>query len=183
MKKTLSKWNSKLLGEIDVEKNQNIDYMKLGVSSKTKIWWKCSKGHSYISSVESRTRNKGTECPYCANKIVLSGYNDLATLNPDVAKEWDYDKNYPLKPTDVFAKTQKKYYWKCPKGHSYYSSVGNRTRIKSGCPYCANKAVLQGYNDLATTKPELLNKWNYVKNNKLGIKPTEVTGISGKKVW
>lgn len=32
------------------------------------------------------------------------GINDLATVNPELAKEWDYEKNgknYPLTPMDV----------------------------------------------------------------------------------
>lgn len=33
------------------------------------------------------------------------GINDLATVNPELAKDWDYEKNGDLKPTDV------SFYW------------------------------------------------------------------------
>ena len=46
---------------------------------------------SYIASVGSRI--KGTGCPYCAGQKVLEGYNDLATTNPELLEEWDYQKN------------------------------------------------------------------------------------------
>lgn len=33
-------------------------------------------------------------------------------------------------------------------------------------PVCAERAVLQGYNDLGTTDPHLLSEWDYEKNSK-----------------
>lgn len=172
-----------LLEEWDYEKNINNDPYKLGIASAKRVWWICSKGHSYKASVGSRTRKNGTGCPYCANQKVLKGFNDLETKHPDIAMEWDYVKNAPIKPCEVLPGTQKKYWWICPKNHSYCSNVSNRVRVNAGCPYCANKAVLKGYNDLATTNPDLLTKWNYEKNNELGYYPTDFTSVSGKKVW
>ena len=40
---------------------------------------------------------------------------------------------------------------------------------------------MQGFNDLATTRPDLMIEWNFEKNTT--IKPTEITKGSGKKVW
>ena len=34
-----------------------------------------------------------TACPFCSHKKLLSGYNDLATTYPQIAAEWDYEKN------------------------------------------------------------------------------------------
>jgi hypothetical protein len=31
-------------------------------------------------------------CPYCGNRMVLKGFNDLQTVRPDIAQDWDYKK-------------------------------------------------------------------------------------------
>lgn len=183
MRISLGKHSPHLLKELDSEKNGSFDPSSIGYSSTKKVWWKCEKGHSYYTSIGSRTRGNGTGCPYCSNQKVLKGFNDLETKRPDIAKEWNYEKNYPIMPSDILPGTPKKYWWICPKNHTYYSSVNNRVRVNAGCPYCANKAVLKGYNDLVTTNPELLKNWNYDKNDKLGLYPTSFTNVSGKKVW
>ena len=181
MKKNLFELFPNLEKEWDYSRN-NVDPNNIGISSNKKYWWICPKGHSYETSLQVRTRKNSTGCPYCAGQKVLVGFNDLKTRFPEVAKEWDYEKNYPLRPENIMPGSSKKAWWICPNGHSYYSVISNR-RTGTGCAICKNKKVLKGYNDLATTRPDLLELWNYEKNNKLGIFPTEVTSISGKKVW
>ena len=46
-------------------------------------------------------RNYGRGCPVCAGQQVLAGYNDLASKRPDLAKEWNYEKNGDLLPSQV----------------------------------------------------------------------------------
>ena len=74
----------------------------------------------------------------------------LAASNPDLVKEWDYDKNAPLTPDNIARAAKKKVWWKCAKGHSWEASINNRTSNGRGCPYCAGKKVLCGFNDLGT---------------------------------
>ena len=38
----------------------------------------------------------------------------LVTVNPDLAKEWHPTKNGDLTPENVFSKSGKKVWWKCP---------------------------------------------------------------------
>ena len=38
----------------------------------------------------------------------------LAYNFPELAEEWDYEKNTPLTPFDVSYGSTKKVYWKCP---------------------------------------------------------------------
>jgi len=93
--------------------------------------WECSEGHIYHSAVMSRTSH-GTGCPFCSNKQVLTGFNDLKTKFPDIAAEaygWD--------PTTVTSAANQKKDWKCQKGHIYASAVNNRTSSGTGCPICA----------------------------------------------
>ena len=51
---------------------------------------------------------RGNGCPYCANRKVLVGFNDLATVQPLVAKEWHESLNGALTPEMVTAGSHKK---------------------------------------------------------------------------
>ena len=73
----------------------------------------------------------------------------LSETHPELAKEaygWD--------PTTVVAGTNKKLDWKCKQGHTWIASGVKRT-AGQGCPVCSNRNVLKGFNDMATTHPEL----------------------------
>lgn len=170
-----------LLKEWDYENNEkNPD--DITVSSSYKASWLCPKGHQYKMIVASRTREeKPSGCPYCANKKVLAGYNDLETLYPEIAKEWDYSKN-KKKPSEYVAHSNKKVAWICPKGHSYEAEIDRRTKVNpTGCPICANKQLLVGYNDLKTLFPELSKEWDYNKNK---TRPEDhISGTHAKAHW
>ena len=80
-----------------------------------------------------------------------------------------------------FPHTKRKVWWRCPQGHAYPASVGDRTAKHSGCPYCAGKKVLAGFNDLATTHPQLAGQWHPDLNTPLT--PQMVAAGSHKQVW
>jgi len=170
--------NARLMVEWNWERNTNIDLSRLTLGSGKKVWWKCSKGHEWEATIASR--NSGHGCPYCSGQKVLKGYNDLQTLNPELAKEWNCEKNGDLKPDNVTANNNKKVWWKCQKGHEWQAMISDRNG-GCGCPYCAGKKVLNGFNDLQTVNPELAKEWNWEKNGDL--RPEHVTANSGKKVW
>lgn len=69
---------------------------------------------------------------------LIKGENDLLTVNPALAKEWNYEKNGTLTPDQVTEKSDKKVWWKCDKGHEWETMVATRTR-GHGCPFCAGK--------------------------------------------
>lgn len=123
----------------DSEKN-GITPDKISYGSSKKYFWFDDLGHSYKKSPKSRV--KGSACPYCtsSNTKLLSGFNDLATLFPDVAKDWDYKKNKTT-PDKVLSKTKKRAWWLCSKGHSWSCPIGNRTGSHSGCPHCASNGT------------------------------------------
>lgn len=176
--KSLGKMNPNASKDWNYEKNGNLTPESVFANSRKKVWWTCNKGHEYIMSVCDKNSRGG--CPICSNQKLLVGYNDLATTNPVLAKDWNYERNGKLKPTDVFAKSPKKVWWKCEKGHEWEATLNSRSS-GSGCPICSNRKVLVGYNDLATTHPKLVKEWNYEKNKNL--KPTEVTAGSHNSVW
>ena len=172
--------NAQLMAEWNWERNNelNFDPKTLTTGSHKKAWWKCTKGHEWQASVKQI--NNGSGCPYCAGVKVLSGVNDLQTVNPSLAKEWNYEKNNGLTPTDVMSNSGKKVWWKCDNGHEWSSSIYHRNR-GNGCPYCSGVKVLSGVNDLQTVNPSLAKEWNYEKNN--GLTPADVMSNSGKKFW
>jgi len=129
----LATTHPKLLKDWDYEKN-TLKPTEVTARSNNKVWWKCSKGHSYEATTAKKTEGRG--CPYCSNKKILIGENDLATTHPDLAREWHPTKNGTLKPTDVVAGSAKKVWWLCPKGHEYQAKVCARSRLHNGCAKC-----------------------------------------------
>ena len=148
--------------------------------SHWKVWWRCERGHEWKSQILSRTQSN-CGCPVCAGKAVVAGDNDLATVAPEIAAEWDREKNGVLSPQEVTPSSNRSVWWLCPLGHSYRATVAARTCQQSGCPVCAGRKVLPGFNDLATLEPEIAAQWHPTLNGML--KPTMVTPGSHKKVW
>jgi hypothetical protein len=69
---------------------------------------------------------------------VLTGYNDLLTINPILAEEWDYNKNENLHPENVAPNSNKRIWWKCKEGHEWQATINSRNR-GNGCPYCSGR--------------------------------------------
>lgn len=168
-----------LVLEWDYEKNTEITPDQVTCCSNRKVWWKCEKGHSWQSIISSRYY--GCKCPYCMNRKVWAGFNDLETLNPTLASEWDYEANGAFTPSMVLAGSNQKYGWICKNGHKWQATVESRHNRHYGCPYCAGKRVITGVNDLKTMNPKLAKDWDYSKNGKL--RPENVSYQSHKQVW
>jgi hypothetical protein len=161
--------------------NGNLRSEDVVPGSDKKVFWLCPDcGHSWEARVAGRSR-KGNGCPVCAGKKILQGVNDLATTHPYLALEWHPVLNDELLPQNVSAGTHKKVYWLCPTyGHTYESSLVHRSRGQ-GCPICSGRQVLSGFNDLATTHPELAAQWHPTLNKEL--RPQLVTAGSSQNVW
>ncbi len=170
-----------LMQEWDYEKNdaQNLDPNALGMRSNTKVWWKCAKGHSWYAMISNRSSHHRA-CPYCAHQLPIPGETDLATLYPELIKEWHQAKNGTQKPSEIMPGTHKKVWWKCENGHEWQAEVKSRA-TGVGCPYCANKKIIKGFNDLETVNPEIAKEWHPTKNGTL--KPSDVSPASGENVW
>lgn len=165
-----------LLNEWNYEKN-NIMPSDISIWSKNKVWWKCKYGHEWASTMNSRQKKSG--CPYCAGLLPIVGVNDLQTTNPELMKEWDYQKNI-IKPYEIKVGSGMKIWWKCKEGHSWEATPNHRKKGQ-GCPYCSGKKVLAGFNDIKTLRPNIAKEWDYEKNeNKT---PDMYTVRSGIKVW
>ena len=93
--------------------------------SNKKYKWACPKGHIYEMSPHMRS-GQNQRCPFCSGKIVLQGFNDLATTHPDFASEadgWD--------PKNVSAGSHIVQNWKCKEGHKFRVNPNQRTSRKS----------------------------------------------------
>lgn len=161
-------------------KNGTLKPWNVTFGTKRKVWWQCEKGHEWRVSIQSRTLG-GTGCPVCAGRVILPGENDMASQFPEVARQWHPTKNGALLPSQVPPTSKRRVWWRCPLGHDYIAAVGMRTMRNSGCPYCAGKKVLAGFNDLATTELEIAAQWHPTLNGSL--MPKMVTAGSHKKVW
>ena len=178
--KSLAELRPDIAKEWDYSKNGGIRPDQVTVSSGKKFWWKCSKGHEYQMSVDSRT-NKKTGCPYCAGQKLLKGFNDLATKYPLIASEWHSTKNAELLPNDVMPGSKQKVWWICSNNHEYYTSISSRTNSKSGCPYCSGYKAIKGKTDLQTMYHDIAKEWDYDKNHNLT--PDMFKPFSHQKVW
>ena len=134
-KDSFLKAKPELLTEWNYEKNADINPEYINANSNKKVWWKCKQGHEWQAVVY--TRVNGSKCPYCTNKKVLAGFNDLATKNPILATEWNYEKNEDLLPKDVQPGTNKKVWWKCKKCNYEWSALISNRNNGAGCPRCA----------------------------------------------
>jgi hypothetical protein len=170
--------NPGLAEEWHPTKNGELSPEDVLAGSERKVWWLCPKGHSYEGALNGRKRGRG--CSVCSGKKILVGETDLKTANPNLAAEWHPYLNGELSPEDVHAGSERKVWWICPIGHEYISRIKPRTR-GVGCSVCSGKQVLLGYNDLATTNPELASEWHPTRNGILT--PQEVLAGSEKKVW
>ena len=149
-------------------------------ASPIKVWWKCKQcGHEWQASPNNRSRGVG--CPCCSGRVPKIGFNDLETLNPILASEWNMEKNKPLLPNMVLPNSGKKVWWKCKIcGHEWQSAPHSRS-AGHGCPCCSGRVPKTGVNDLATVDPKLALQWHPTKNGDL--LPSMFLPQSSKKVW
>ena len=82
-------------------------YKKRDTDSERHFSWAISDGLVAMPPMWARVeaspnnRKKGVGCPCCSGRVPKSGVNDLATLHPELLKEWDYQKNADLEPSKL----------------------------------------------------------------------------------
>jgi Zn finger protein HypA/HybF involved in hydrogenase expression len=144
-------------------------------SSNKRVSWKCNEcSHKWETSIANRTVRK-SNCPACVGQAVHNDKrNSLATLRPDLIKDWNESN---LTPNDVTEGSEKRINWKCHEcEHEWECNINNRT--KSGCPYCtSNRLHYDGRNALTITHPRVIEDWNESLLN-----PENITAGYDKKV-
>ena len=163
--------------EWDYEKNAPLTPDQVSTFSNRRVWWKGRCGHEWYALISSRADGHG--CPYCNDKKVLKGFNDFATLHPELAAEWS-EKN-ELRPDEIPEKKQGRFLWICPEcGGEYRAWISSRLS-GSRCPYCSDQELKPGVNDLLSQSPEIAAEWNAEKNH--DIYPSEVRKTSKSVYW
>ena len=135
-----------LCEEWDYEKNKGISPNQITRKYGKKIWWKCKTcGHEWQTTLRSRINGSG--CNVCAakqrietkNNNLLETKNSFLNLNPGASKDWNYEKNYPLKPENVTPSSGKRVWWKCHKcGYEWQTSVSH-VNHGTGCRNCKHQ--------------------------------------------
>ena len=145
-------------------KNKELDISQFTYGSNMIVWWRCDKGHSWEQSI--RSFEKKRSCPECSNARG-SKSRILKKVRPDLAKEWDREKNFPLTPNDVSYGSKQVVHWKCSKGHQWSAKVNDRSSGQS-CPYCSRRRV-SDLNSLEKNNLELFKMLHPTKNNTVNL--------------
>lgn len=177
-----------LLDDWDKLKNGVLTPFMIKPKSNKLVWWKCNIcNYSWKTSPAHRTL-KHAGCPACLTRsgsgsgthLVLEGINDLRSLRPDIFSQIDLnrlDENIDINKLSI--KSNKRIWWRCSKcSGSWEAPVSRRVDYNSGCPYCSNRKVLQGFNDLRTIDSKLADEFDEVNI----IKSDETLAFSNKMV-
>lgn len=126
-----------LVPEWHPQKNGSLAPGDITYGSTLSVWWLGKCGHEWEMKVYYRSQGRG--CPICNRNTSTACGNDLLSVSPGLAKEWDKEKNGILTPSDVRPKSNRKVWWQCPVcQHKWIASVANR-QSGTGCPRCAKK--------------------------------------------
>ena len=162
-----------LTAELHPTKNGEVKLCDLWVNSTTVLWWICESCHTFRDSVRNRTA--GSSCHHCATK--KSGARTITNARPDLAVEFDRERNYPRTPEDVKIGSKTEYFWICPRNHSYKQRP-ERRNAGYGCSTCSNRRLDSGFNDAATKYPIICTEWHPYLNM---IEPSEI--LPGTKLY
>lgn len=143
--RSLASKNALLAKRWDYEKNGGkASPETISAASELVFWWKCPKCGGSFQAKLSYMMKGYDPCPFCLNKKVMPGLNDVATLAPPLASEWHSEKN-PIPPSRSLYKDPRRAWWKCAKcGHVWRQRVRSRVeafaRVKrvDDCPECGS---------------------------------------------
>ena len=158
-------------------------------------WW----SHSYDDPVTGKhfefewqakvyRRSKGEKCPFLVGKRIYAGFNDLATLCPELKNQVHPTKNGEITAFNISPYSNKPIWWIYPYDDpitgkhfefEWQATPSVRTNSK-GCPFLSNNRLWPGFNDLKTKYPRIASEWNYELNEK---NPEDYMPNSREKVW
>lgn len=165
-----------LAAEWDTKRNE-IGPHEIAAQSNIARHWICPKGHYYDMAPNARYR--GRNCPYCRGLRVGQG-NDLATNRPDLAREWDAERNGGLSADQVTPASHRQCHWVCATNPSHRWTATPSNRRTRGCPYCANRFI-DHTNNLSVTHPNLALEWDVARNHPRA--PAQFVRGSSDLVW
>jgi hypothetical protein len=170
-----------LVAQWHPDRNGTLSPATVSAGSGRLIWWRCDRGADHVWRAKPNNRTSGSGCPFCANHRV-SSTNNLAACFPRVAAEWHPEKNGRTTPRDLVAASARIGWWRCavfPR-HEWRTSVRDRTRSQTSCPYCSRKRVSEE-TSLAQVHPLLAAEWHPTRNG--GLLAREVSPSSRRHAW
>lgn len=124
-----------LFDEWDSRKN-NLSLETEGLALRESFWWLCPDfQHSWQCSLNRRLKGEDPGCSICRGTKLLTDFNDLATKFPQLASQWDLEKN-TTRPEKVLPGSNTAVWWLCEFGHSWKTPPNNR-KNGTNCPLCA----------------------------------------------
>lgn len=123
----------------------------------------CPAGHTFDYLPPATTtgahESPTPTCGLCSSRRVRPGVNDLQTMRPTIATQFDVHRNGGLTAADVAISSSTNCWWLCEQGHSHSVSPSKKTLPTYKCPVCSNRIVQPGVNCLLTTHPEIAAMW------------------------
>ncbi|WP_410468544.1 zinc-ribbon domain-containing protein [Arthrobacter sp. A2-55] len=182
--RSLADLNPTLAAEWHPTLNGAVTPETVAAGSKFRAWWDCPQHGAFQAKVGIRSAT-GSRCRKCTDlsRQAPKPGRSLAEMFPEVAALWDFEANYPITPDHVSGRSNRRMYFRCPKGHpSELAYVSNRT-AGNGCKKCSETVFTEraiAKRPLALVRPDLAAVWDFDRNR---IGPDEVTISSGLKVW
>ena len=181
---TMRETHPELAAEFDLEKNDPLTPETLVAGTNKSLWWICqSCSHEWLAGGNARVF-QNQNCPACnAGALHSDGRNSMRATHPDLAAEFNLEKNSPLTPDTIIPSTHKNLFWICSDcSHEWIATGNNRTRAESGCPACSNQAIhSDGRNSMRATHPDLAAEFDLERNAPLT--PDGVIAGTGKRLW
>ena len=128
-----------LVAQWDPTRNGGLKPTDFTAGSSKPIWWRCTQGPDHTWQAAPRDRTKGIGCPFCAGVRVSAGNSLAAIASPHVVAQWHPTRNRKVTPSMVGAGSNKKYWWRCDKGHVWKTAARNRALYGTGCPRCVKR--------------------------------------------
>jgi hypothetical protein len=176
---------TRLIEEWHPTKNRVESPIGIELNMASSAWWLCLHGHEWKQQISRRlngtVNGEILGCPTCTGRRFLSGFNDLGTTHPALATEWHPTLNGDVLPSDIQYGSNTRFWWLCSLGHEWKVTPNGRVKSGTGCPTCCGRVTLAGFNDLATTRPDIAAEWHPTKNGDLN--PTDFTQWKNLKVW
>lgn len=165
------------------EKPTERDPARVGAGNRKDFAWRCPEypEHTWTCAPVTQVRRGDRGCPTCCTRAA-SAENNFLLSHPEMAAQWDYEANAPVRPENIPPWATQEYQWRCLKGPDHIWTRSPFQRATSGsatCPACENRQP-SVTNVLATLVPQTVTLWDAAGNE--GHTPYTVVASSWQEV-
>lgn len=130
--------------------------------TRQKLWFIC-ENHPAPRVCTPGSLLENRQCFICCGQEVLPGFNDLATVRPELGRT--ITKSSPLRATEVTIRSSKQVESRCPTC-GYTRLIRPLKLSAQGCGVCSNKTILPELNSFSAVKP---NAASFLTEPKAGL--------------